>query len=130
MLYSQIAKLLQARVNCQASGNAEWLGRHTAEALELVKEFAPSGSGFDSGTMLDLTASNPEKLVFHTSFHHMNENGYTHWTEHTVTVRPSLAFGILIRVSGRNYNDIKSYIHDAFAQFLTFKVQTTKRTAK
>jgi hypothetical protein len=75
----------------------------------------PSGSGFDSGTTLDLDASHADKLVFQTSFHHMDENGYYDgWTEHTVTVTPSLRDRYHIRISGRNRNDIKEMIHQSF----------------
>jgi hypothetical protein len=48
----------------------------------------------------------------------MNDTGYYDgWTEHTVTVTPSFS-GINIRVSGRNRNDIKDYIHETFSYAL------------
>jgi hypothetical protein len=50
----------------------------------------------------------------------MTEGGmYDGWTEHTVVVTPSLAFGINIRITGRNRNDIKDYLHDVFHEALT-----------
>ena len=87
-----LVSLLQAIDNCQRTGND---GRIHAENLNtIVRDFLPSGSGWDNGTTLDRERSTPEKLVFVGAFHHMDEHGfYDGWTDHTVTVRPSLANG-------------------------------------
>lgn len=114
-LYSELSNLLTAKSNCERSGNTEWLTKHTETLEALVQEFMPRGSGFDSGTKLDWSASHPEKLVFSTAFHHMDEHGYYDgWTEHTVTVTPSLSGTPRIRVSGRNRNEIKDVIYEEF----------------
>ena len=85
------------------------------EIIALVKNYLPSGSGFDAGTTLDLTSSSPNCLIFRTSFHHMNEHGmYDGWTEHIIRVRPHLAFDIDLTIFGPNRNQIKDYIHDVF----------------
>jgi hypothetical protein len=144
-LYSELSSLIQARANCLAkmdklNPNAvsasmlmgdnewhktrEWKHKHEDFANQLVEEHLPSGSGFDSGTKLDWDASHAEKLVFTTAFHHMDENGYYDgWTEHTVTVTPSLAHGFHMRISGRNRNDIKEYIGDTFREALDSDVE-------
>lgn len=113
-LYRKLASLVQAHINCEISGNKEWFEEHEARIEELVENYMPSGSGFDCGTKIDLDKSTPEKLVFYTDFHHMNEGYYDGWTEHRITVRPSLAFGFTLTISGRNRNEIKDYIHQAF----------------
>lgn len=114
-LYSELASAIDARKRCSNNPNSEWFGKWTDTIESLVKQHMPHGSGFDSGTTLDLDASHADKLVFQTSFHHMNENGYYDgWTEHTVTVTPSLQFRYHIRISGRNRNDIKEMIHESF----------------
>jgi len=75
----------------------------------------PSGSGIDSGTTLDFDKSSGSKLVFSTSYHHMTEDGmYDGWTEHVVTVKPSLMFGFDLAISGRDRNDIKEYLHEVY----------------
>jgi hypothetical protein len=80
-------------------------------------ETAPSGSGFDNGTQIDEDRS--DVLRFATAFHHMDECGmYDGWTEHTIRVKPSLAWGFDLKVSGRDRNGIKDYIADVFAQWL------------
>lgn len=89
-------------------------GDYADRAEALTKEHMPSGSGFDNGTKIDLEKSSLSKLVFTTSFHHMDQwGGYAGWTDHTVTLVANLD-GHVIRVSGRNTNGIKEYIESTF----------------
>ena len=74
---------------------------------------APSGSGFDVGTELN-DKSTPQKLIFNTSYHHMNDAGfYTRWTHHKVIITPGFS-AMDIEVTGEDYNAIKDYIADVF----------------
>ena len=87
---------------------------------EIIKVKFPSGSGFDAGTEFDWEKSNPEKLVFKTHYHHMNEHGfYNGWTKHAIIVTPSFSFDFDIRVTGINRNNIKDYIADVYHQILS-----------
>lgn len=115
-LYQVLARHLNAMENCRESNNTEWLDKHHDSVARLVKDHMPSGGGFDSGTTVDLDASRGgEKLVFNTSFHHMDDNGmYDGWTEHAVTIKPCLLFGFDLKVSGRDRRDIKDYIAECF----------------
>jgi hypothetical protein len=118
-LYQELAALIGAIHNCRKMGNAEWEPRHTDRLESLVKDHMPSGSGIDNGTTLDLDASTPNRLVFNTAYHHMNDGGmYDGWTEHTVTVTPDLASGYDLHISGRDRNAIKEYLSDTFGQCL------------
>lgn len=93
----------------------EWRERHLEVLEEIQRYHLPGGSGFDRGTRIDLDKSTPERVVFTTSFHHMDENGhYNGWTDHTVVVTPSFVYGVNIRVTGRNKNNIKEYIDETF----------------
>jgi hypothetical protein len=122
-LYSELAHLVSARRNCEKTGSTEWRDKHEDSIGNLCREYLPSGSGFDAGSHIDLDASHAEKLVFTTSYHHMNNGGYYDgWTEHTVTVTPSFIGGFNIRVSGRNQNDIKGYIAESFSYVLQMEV--------
>lgn len=96
------------------------------DAVEkLVKDTAPSGSGIDTGTKINLEKSSANKLVFEFGFHHMNENGfYDGWTEHTAIVTPSLTSQFDLRITGRNRNDIKDYLHDTFYWWLSDTITT------
>lgn len=118
-LYEHIALKLHAAYNCSRANNKLWMYRHLKAIDELVRDHLPSGSGFDSGTKFD-DSSTPNRLVFNTSFHHMDDSGgYNGWTEHQVIVNTSLAFGFELRITGRNRNDIKDYIHEVFQQALS-----------
>ncbi len=100
------------------------LTRHTnpdviEETIYYVNQYLPSGSGFNNGTKFNVDKSTMDKLVFDTSFHHMDQHGYyTKWTEHRITVTPSF-YGANIKVSGRNHNDIKEYIAECFDHVLS-----------
>jgi len=121
--YHAIAKALGAMRRGEASNNDEWRSKHSAAIFELCGDL-PSGSGFDSGSRIDLDGSTPDRLVFTTSYHHMNDGGcYDGWTEHTVVVTPSLEMGCHIKVTGRNRNDIKDYIGEQFCFILESDVE-------
>ncbi len=126
-LYQQLASTIQARANCIESKNDEWRDKHEERLAVLVKNHMPSGSGFDSGTTLDLDVSSVDRLVFRTSFHHMDGNGmYYGWTEHDIIVTASLAHGFNLRITGRDRDQIKDYIADCFSTALLeeIKIQT------
>ncbi len=125
--YQVIARTLGALRRCEQTQEThqEWIDKHSARLEELLGEF-PSGSGFDKGTKLD-DASTSEKLVFDTAFHHMNENGsYDGWTDHQVIVTASLEMGLSVKVTGRDRNDIKSYISECFHQVLAADIPEYK----
>lgn len=124
-----LASALQARINCEQSGNTEWQQRHGERIAELM-ETAPSGSGIDTGTTLDDEKANPEKLSFYLSYHHMNDGGmYDGWTEHTVTARASLVFGLDVRIGGRDRNDIKDYLGEVYQEWLASEAPEIKPTS-
>lgn len=130
-LYQELASLVQARLNCLEKGNHEWEHNHTNTINRLVKKYLPSGSGFDNGTTIDLDASNRNKLVFNTAFHHMNGGGYYDgWSYHTVTVTPDLSLGFNVKVGGRDRNDIKDYIAGDFDTLLREEIDTDIEYAK
>lgn len=91
---------------------------YKGQALDSIRGFEgmlPHGSGFDAGCSVDMQKSTPQRIVIDTSFHHMDENGYYDgWTEHQVIITPCLMFGFVLKVTGRNRNQIKEYIADSF----------------
>jgi len=127
-LYKRIASSVDARKRCMESyrqalknPNSDqmehWSDMVTMHYDHLMKMQAllPSGAGIDSGTAIDLDASTSEKIVLNTSYHHMNESGmYDGWTEHRITITPSLIHTIDIKIGGRNRNDIKEYLHEVY----------------
>ncbi len=120
-VYQKIASLLAAIENCKKQNNAEWQEKHESALAELVDNM-PSGSGFDNGTKLD-ESSSAEKIIFNTSFHHMNDVGmYDGWSDHTVTVTGSMVHGFTTKVSGPNKRDIKDYIAECFESALSDEI--------
>lgn len=125
-LYTQYAICLAAIANCKKASNLEWQGKHEEAIYTLLREHMPSGSGFDSGTMLDWDESTPERLVFSTSYHHMDPHGgYDGWTEHQVIVTPSLLFGVNVHVTGKNRGGIREYIAEVFGGLANVEVDST-----
>lgn len=48
----------------------EWKDKSHDEAMRLVKEHMPSGSGWDMGTTFDIVGSGGNRLFFTGSYHH------------------------------------------------------------
>ena len=95
-----------------------------SDSLDSLQSLLASGSGFNCGSKIDLDKSKPERLQINTEFHHMNDGGYYDgWTDHAVTVRPSLAAGFDMSIGGRNLNDIKEYIASVFDYDLNRQVR-------
>jgi hypothetical protein len=114
-LYAEISSLVTAIDNCRKKGNVEWKRKHEDRIDDLVFRYMPRGGGWDSGTKFDLATSSPDKLVFRGSYHHMNDAGsYDGWTDHDVIVRPSLANGFRLNITGRDRNGIKEYLYEIF----------------
>lgn len=135
--FSAVATALQAMRNCEKCRDSDTAAppaiahfggmvREWADYLnDIVRKHAPDGSGFDHGTTLDMDRSTPDRLVFVTAFHHMNDGGfYDGWTDHTVTVTPSFIGGYDIRISGRDRNGIKDFIAEAFASLAQCNPET------
>lgn len=136
-VYQKIASAVLSSDTENTSRQENWEDKANA----LAKEHMPSGSGFDCGTELlwDKIMTNGArwkengkggyqlaeqghwngKLVFKTSFHHMDEGGgYDGWTDHVITVKPHLVFGFTMTISGSDRNQIKDYIGDTFEMAL------------
>lgn len=128
-VYKVLANCIQARLNFlnsdDTSDNAmQWVDTHEEKIAEIVEHLFPSGSGFDNGTKLNLQKSTGEKLVFETSYHHMNDAGfYTEWTDHTITVTPSLLHDFHVHITGKNVNDTKDYIVECFNTSLIEEIE-------
>ncbi len=120
--YQEIASRINAYYNCVNSGNTMWASKHLTVIEKLSKEL-PSGSGFDSGTQIDVDRSNDKRIILTTSFHHMDEHGgYDGWTEHEVWITPSFQ-GIDLRITGRDRNEFKDYCYQTFEYCLTRPVE-------
>lgn len=116
-IYQVIARAAQARKNCIKSSNEVWKIKWT-EKLNEIEKLLPSGSGIDTDTKIDLDKTTSEKIVLKVSYHHMGEDGgYDGWTDHELIITPSFD-GFNIRITGRNRNEIKDYLHELFSDAL------------
>lgn len=114
-LYHHIASRLGAMKNCARTGNDEWYKKHRDAICYLIDNYLPHGSGIDGRNTIDWGESHGERIVLGVSFHHMNETGsYDGWTDHTITVRPSLVFNFELSISGCDRNQIKEHLGDLF----------------
>lgn len=118
-IYQGLARCVAARINCDNGFNPTWFDTWSDRIAGIIHDHFPSGSCFDARTQIDLDRSTGNRLVFHTSFHHMNDSGmYDGWTEHTITATPDFQFGFDLKISGRDRNGIKDYIAEVFAHAL------------
>jgi hypothetical protein len=106
-LYQALAGLVEARLNCMASGNNEPLHSYEEQGNKLVRECIPSGGRFD-GTKLDWNRSMPNKLVLVTAY--LQTGRDAGWTKHTVTVRPDLCLGYRLSISKANRHSVKEFM--------------------
>lgn len=121
-LYQHIANLFHAYNKAPI---AEWKISHEQNLKKLIKNHMPSGSGFDNGTTFDFQNSTIDKLIFHTSFHHMNIYcEYDGWTKHKITVKPSFLYGMTISITGTNRNEVKDVINFTFRDYLNKIIDT------
>lgn len=134
-LYRELASLIDAAMRCARpdanSSQREWGPRHRARADALVREYLPSGSGFDNGTKLNHEQSHGNCLIFVSDFHKIDENGfYCGWTgPFPVIVRPDLQSGISVEVRGLDKRDedaLGDYIHETFMGSLMFGIEPVK----
>jgi hypothetical protein len=122
-VYQELATAIDARLRCVESGNTEWYTRWTDRIESIAQVYLPHGSGFDSGTTVNLDKSTRNRIVLDTSYHHMDESGYySGWTDHQVIVTPDFVTGFDIRITGRNRNDWKDYAYQVFESVLSEEI--------
>ena len=117
-LYQRLSSTIGAKNRCETSNNQVWLEKHEKTIRDIMST-SPYGSGIDFGTtLLEDKCIEGKKLVFQVDFHHMDEMGmYDGWTSHTITIFPTF-YGIEIKISGRNKNEIKSYLYEVYSTWL------------
>jgi len=101
---------------CRAQ-RQEFIDAAKLDLRHIERNSLPSGSGIDCGTKIDRDASKSNRLVFTFEYHHMNDYGmYDGWTSHKAIVTPDLTAhdGFSLRITGRNRNQIKEYLHQCF----------------
>lgn len=125
-LVNSLASTLAAYQNCLKTKNNAWVDKHSEKLIQMINKYMPHGGGFDAGITIDLKRSRPDFLVFHFSFHYMNEDGYYDgWYDYTLTVKPSLVTTFELYLNGVNHNGIKEYFYDTFDAALRHEIDDT-----
>lgn len=127
-LYKAIAYALSGIASCEASeSHSEWLSEYRTR-LDRLERLLPSGSGIDNGTRI-CASSTPSRIVLTFGYHHMNEHGYYDgWTEHKAIITPSLIQDFNLRITGRDRNQIKDYLHETYDYALGLDVRADGKT--
>ena len=90
------------------------------DKLDELSKLLPSGSGIDSGCAIDEEKSTKNKIVIHSSFHHLDNNGfYCGWSNFDVIVTPDLLHDFNLKIVGRNaiypaFSFTKEYLYSVF----------------
>ena len=102
-LYQKIA-----RVASQKNARLKW-----QEFVKLQK-LLPIGNGIEAKSVI-LIKSTEKRIVIDTAYWHELRQ---EWTDHQIVITPSFEGEINIRVTGKNVDNIKSYLHDVFYEAL------------
>lgn len=110
-VYQKISNLISA---IQTVENTEWENKHTDNLERIIKEYLPSGSGFDGDCLLE-DDSTPERLNFKHDYHCMDEHGgYDGWIELHFIIIASLQHGFKMRINWHSYNSKYKINQDYF----------------
>lgn len=124
-LYQAIAREADRR-RAGAIANRNDIVNDADKCIGALNDLLPSGSGIDSGTVIDTEKSGADRVVLDVDFHHMSSSGYYDgWTSHSVIVTPSLAHEFELRVTGRDHNEIKDYLYEVYSDALAEDVELT-----
>lgn len=137
-IYQHIATILEARDNCEKTGNTGWYAIWCDRLASIMKEFAPHGSGFDQDVTLNEASTNG-RLLFDAHWHSMDDNGsYAGWIHFQIIVSANMAHGInmAIAVTSDDRDDdekardpadesIADYVGDVFHTFLFNSIRPT-----
>ena len=123
-VYQRIAQVVDARLRCIENGSTEWEEKHT-DTIHQLEILLPHVSGIDTGCRINLDKSKPNKIIIHSHYHAMNENGfYDGWYGFKVIVTPNLIFNFDLKIIGDlgKYRNVKDYLYDVFSESLEQQV--------
>ena len=110
-VYQQLARL----VDWNPTG--EYLDSKNKRVEDLVKNYLPSGSGFDGDISID-EKSTDEKIILRVEYHHMDINGfYDGWSTFKVIITASMAYNYCMQVKGESVVR-KYFYHVGFDDFV------------
>ena len=90
-----------------------------AKELSLLQELLPIGEGIETGSVI-LLKSTKKRIAIETIYWHPNYSD--EWSKHQVIITPSFEDEINIRITGKNENNIKEYLHNVFREALMSEI--------
>lgn len=86
-VWKYLGAVVQRYKRCEKSGNKGWRKVWLKQINAIVGNHLPSGSGFDKGCGVNITASESDKLVIEMDYHPMDEwGGYISWVHIRATI--------------------------------------------
>ena len=106
-LYQKIARVASQK---------NWAKR--TKELSLLQKLLPNGKGIREreGLAVILLESTKKRIVIDTTYWHTNNSDER--TSHQVIITPSFEGEINIRITGKNKDNVKEYLHDIFREAL------------
>ena len=113
-LYQKIARVASQK---------NWAKR--TKELALLHELLPNGneSRRQQGLSVILLESTEKRIVIGTTYWHETSRE----TVHQVIIKPSFDGEIAIRITGKNVNNVKEYLHDIFREALMKEYEVFKK---
>lgn len=91
--------------------------------LALLVELLPIGNAIETECDLLLNSTKKRIVIFTAYWHPIMKE----WINHQVIITPSFEGEIDIRVTGKNVNNIKQYLHDVFREALLKEYEVFKK---
>ena len=92
--------------------------------LSWLQELLPFGNGIEAVCVIPLK-STKKRIVIDTYYWHPDYSD--EWTIYKVVITPSFEGEINIRITGKNEDNVKEYLHDIFRQALMKEYEVFKK---
>ena len=124
-----LSGIISGRLGALKGENFQWFDAREREIAQIESDCLMSGSGFDSGTTVDLDKSTSEKIVLNSAYHTMDDSGmYGQWIDLTITIVPSLQWSYDFKVNMHGFRDTKGhreYIESCVETILSADLEKT-----
>lgn len=92
----------------------------------MLQKLLPIGNGIEKECVI-LLKSTEKRIVIDTTYRHQINPLEIRWTDHQIVITPSFEGEINIRVTGKNVDNIKEYLHEVFREALMKEYEVFKK---
>lgn len=96
------------------------------EEFVMLQKLLPIGNGIEKECVI-LLKSTEKRIVIDTTYRHQINPLEIRWTDHQIVITPSFEGEINIRVTGKNVDNIKEYLHEVFREALMKEYEVFKK---